>query len=123
MTKTDVELQCTILSDIDGVLLRHFGDIEAILTNPPEVLPGVKEALQDWNLKDYRVVLTTGRRESMREFTEKQLKDCGITYDVLVMGCRRGCRIVINDRKPNSDQDTCRAINVDRNKGLMGIEI
>ena len=39
------------------------------------------------------------------------------------MGVGGGDRIVINDRKPNSNRDTAYAINVDRNKGLSDIKI
>lgn len=120
---TNIELQKTIFSDIDGVLLKHWGSIEEILDKPSVVLPGVKEQLQEWNLKDYRLILTTGRKESMRDFTVKQLHGCGITYDLLIMGCRRGVRVVINDRKLNSLDDTAMAVNLERNKGMEGLEI
>ena len=113
----------TIFSDIDGTLLKHWGSIEKILENPPEVLPGVKDKLQEWNLKDYKIILTTGRRESMRDFTIAQLKECGISYDLLIMGCRRGTRVVINDRKPDSLEDTAKGITLERNKGMEGLEI
>ena len=35
------------------------------------------------------------------------------------MGFGGGDRILINDRKPNSDRDTAYAINLERNKGLL----
>ena len=120
---TDIKLQKSLLIDLDGTVLRHFGSIDALLNTPTELLPGVKEKFQEWNLRDYKIVITTGRRESLRKFTEKQLEKCGITYDDLIMGMRRGERVVLNDHKPNSTIDTCRAINVDRNQGLEGLDI
>ena len=33
------------------------------------------------------------------------------------MGLGGGVRILINDRKPNGDKNTCYAVNVARNKG------
>jgi hypothetical protein len=67
--------------------------------------------------------LITGRRESMRKKTKKQLSKLGIFYDKLIMGIGGGSRIIINDRKPNSADDTCFAINIDRNQGIEKIDI
>ena len=39
------------------------------------------------------------------------------------MGFGGGDRIIINDRKPNSDKDTVFAINIDRNKGIRDVEL
>jgi hypothetical protein len=43
----------------------------------------------------------------------------GINYDQLIMGFGGGDRILINDRKSDSDRDTAYAINLKRNKGLL----
>lgn len=113
----------TIFCDIDGVLFKHNGDILRQPIDPPEVLPGVVEKFQDWDRKGYRIYLVTGRRESMREQTEAQLKSIGIFYDMLIMGVGGGLRVIINDRKPNGSDDTAMAINLIRNQGLEGVEI
>ena len=84
-----------------------------------EVLDGVHEKLREWDTKGYHIVITTGRKESARESTTKQLQRAGIVYDQLIMGFGGGDRILINDRKPNSDRDTEYAINLERNKGLL----
>ena len=60
----------------------------------------------------------TGRKESLREPTIKQLQKVGIFYDKLIMGFGGGDRILINDRKPNSNRDTAYAINLERDKGV-----
>jgi len=67
--------------------------------------------------------LTTGRKESCREATEKQLQRAGIFYNQLIMGFGGGDRIIINDRKPNSDKDTVFAVNIDRNKGIKDVKL
>ena len=120
---TNVDEQKTLFCDIDGVLLKHHGSLEKLIKNPPEVLVGVKEILQQWCLKDYKIVLTTGRKKSMRKLTERQLEECGIFYSELIMECNRGDRVVINDRKPDSTKNTAVAVNLDRNKGMEGLEI
>ena len=110
----------TIFCDLDGTLVKHSNPVD--IQNPDlvlEVLSGVHEKLIEWDTKGYYIVITTGRKESAREATVKQLQRAGILYDQLIMGFGGGDRILINDRKPNSDRDTAYVINVDRNKGLV----
>ena len=47
----------------------------------------------------------------------------GIIYDQLIMGFGGGDRVIINDRKPNSERDTVYAINLTRNEGIENVEI
>ena len=110
----------TIFCDLDGTLVKHSNPVD--VQNPDlvlEVLPGVHEKLIEWDTKGYHIVITTGRKESARESTVKQLQRAGILYDQLIMGFGGSDRILINDRKPNSNRDTAYVINVDRNKGLV----
>jgi len=111
----------TIICDIDGTLVKH--NIPTKNTSPNkqlELLPGTVEKLSEWDAKGYNIILITGRRESMRAATEKQLAELGIFYDQLIMGMGGGPRIVINDNKPNG-QETAFAINLERNKGINDI--
>ena len=114
----------TIFCDLDGTLVKHSNPID--IQNPDyelEVLPGVHDKLREWDSKGYHIIITTGRKESSREPTIKQMQKAGINYDQLVMGFGGAIRYIINDRKPNMDDDTCFAINLDRNKGICDIEI
>jgi hypothetical protein len=87
-----------------------------------EVLDGVFEKFQEWRSKDYYVVLTTARPESLRAFTTQQIVDMGLHFDQLVMGLPTGPRVVINDEKPNG-MVTAFAKCVRRNKGLRHVDI
>jgi histidinol phosphatase-like enzyme len=118
----------TIFLDIDGVLLWHARELATIWDYARDEeddrrLPGVAEKLQEWDTKGYKIILTTGRRECMRQDTEQQLARHGIFYDLLIMGVGRGQRVVINDFKANSEEPTAVAICVTRNKGLVDVEI
>jgi len=112
----------TIFCDIDGTLIKH---------NPPgnlhrvkvEVLDGTIEKLHEWDKKGYNIILTTGRKESLRKITEEQLKSCGIFYDKLIMGIGGGVRVVINDLKQDAAFETALAINLVRNKGIKDVEV
>ena len=114
----------TIFCDLDGTLVKHSNPVDA--QNPDlnlEVLPGTHDKLSEWDSKGYYIIITTGRKRSAREATKKQLSSAGILYDELIMGFGGGFRYVINDTKPDSDDDTCFAINVKRNKGVNDVKI
>lgn len=107
----------TIICDIDGVLLKHHGDITKQHLIEPVVLPGVIEKIREWDLEGCSLVLLTGRRESVRPHTERQLARMGIIYDHLIMGVTGGTRELINDCKPDGSVTT-KATSLERNAGF-----
>ena len=115
----------TIFCDLDGTLTKHPTDVGLIQVPnyELEVLPGVKEFLYTIDVNRYHLVITTGRKESARESTIKQLQRAGILYDQLIMGFGGGDRILINDRKVGRTEDTAFAINVTRNEGVKDVTI
>lgn len=114
----------TIFCDIDGVILKHQMPTEQVNSIAKElILPGVHKAFERWLKKGYKIVITTGRPDSMRELTEKQLSDCGLCYHNIIMGLNRGCRVIINDLKPDSDEETAVGISIKRDTGLTDIDI
>ena len=92
----------TIFCDIDGTLVK-FPDGPGGFKDLPkgqealEVLPGTLDKLWEWETHGYRIILTTGRKESMRKVTEELLTDAGIFWDHMVMGLGPGKRYLIND--------------------------
>lgn len=113
----------TLFIDIDGTLFKHVGNLSNILLEESIILPGVIEKLNKWNADGHKIILTTGRPESMRKRTDEQLEKNGIFYDQLIMGLTRGERIVINDSKPNNDMITTSSIQINRNEGLINIDL
>jgi hypothetical protein len=113
----------TLFIDIDGVLIVHKGNLTSQILSHPELIPGTIEKLNKWEADGHKIILTTGRKESIRDLTEKQLLSLGIFYDQLVMGLPRGERIVINDKKPTGDEKTARGIELQRNSGIKDIEL
>jgi hydroxymethylpyrimidine pyrophosphatase-like HAD family hydrolase len=113
----------TLFVDIDGTLVAHYGTIEKQFTKSLDLLPGTLEKFSEWDRKGYNIILTTGRRESTRKRTEEQLAELGIYYDQLIMGVGGGTRVLINDKKPDSDHDTAIAINLTRNVGISEVYI
>lgn len=112
----------TIICDIDGVLLQHRNQgLSSQLYSKP--LDGTIDKINEWDAKGYNIILITGRRESLRSKTEKQLLMYDIFYDQLIMGVGGGDRVVINDRKPNSDRETAYSVNLYRNEGISEVKI
>ena len=109
----------TIFCDLDGTLVKHTNPRDIENSNLVlEVLPGVYDKLDEWNTKNYYIVITTGRKESSKNATIKQLSRAGISYDKLIMGFGPGDRVLINDRKTDG-RTTAYAINLKRNEGLL----
>ena len=119
----------TIFCDIDGTLIRHPNhDGKERLHDIPkpnhkaEALPGTLTKLWEWEGNGYKIILTTGRKESMRSTTEKQLKEIGIFWDHLIMGLGSGQRYLINDLEPGTESNTANAINLERDAGIGTIK-
>lgn len=113
----------TIILDIDGTLVEHAPpNIAQGFNHSMKVLKGTIEKLIEWDKKGYNIILLTGRRESLRQQTERQLTEVGIFYDQLIMGVGGGARILINDKKPDGEE-TCFSFNPERNEGINGIDI
>jgi len=114
----------TIFCDIDGTLVKHDPPyITCAHGYKMTILDGTIQKLDEWDRAGYNIILTTGRRESMRKQTERQLSNAGIFYDQLIMGIGGGKRYIINDRKPNKEEDYAYAINLTRNSGVKNVKI
>jgi len=113
----------TIFCDIDGTLLHHHGDIVLNYQAESVLLPGVLANIKQWEKNNFTIVLTTGRKECLRDNTEQQLLKMGIIYDKLIMGLPNGDRILINDKKIKSGRNTAYAVNLVRNQGMSQIDL
>lgn len=113
----------TIFCDLDGTLVKHNAPNVAADPNLKlELLPGTIPKMLEWERKGYNIIIVTGRKESLRESTETQLRNVGIFYDKLIMGIGGGKRIIINDKKLNQTENTCEAISLIRNVGISDVE-
>jgi ribonucleotide monophosphatase NagD (HAD superfamily) len=111
----------TILCDIDGTILKHMHSFSEVVSSKPKLLPGVKEKFDEWDSKNNRIILMTGRKESAREMTELQLKSLGLCWDLLIMNVGNGSRVLINDKLSLDDDDRSVSVNVITDKGFLDI--
>jgi hypothetical protein len=51
------------------------------------------------------------------------LSKLGIIYDKLILGIGGGKRVLINDRKPDDNEDYAIAINLKRNSGIKNLDL
>jgi uncharacterized HAD superfamily protein len=112
----------TIFSDIDGTLIEQvrFEELDANVAN---VLPGVREKMNEWYEAGHYIVLTTARPEGLREITKIQMETAGIRYHQLVMGIGREERILINNNsKGEPDNHRAMAVPVARDAGFANLE-
>jgi hypothetical protein len=114
----------TVICDLDGVVFVHRVNMTGIMFEKAVLLPGAIEKFNEWDGLGYNIILMTGRHESSREATERELRASGLFWDQLVMGVGGGQRVLINDVKPyDPDQPTAVAINLKRGEGLGGVKL
>jgi len=106
----------TYFLDIDGVLVQHQGSLIEQAKSSLKVLKETRFFLDSIEKKGAKIILTTGRKASMRKQTEEELSKAGIFYDDIIMGCNRGSRIIVNDLKPDSNLKTAFSFSPVRNQ-------
>ena len=110
----------TIICDIDGTLTKYTGRGHlGIVSEDHKLLPGVLERMRRWEMKGHRIILITGRRESVRERTESELRRLGIPFDILLMGYADSGRVLINDI---GSKVKAHAVNVPRDEGWNDVD-
>jgi len=123
MNSTD-KRPATIFCDIDGTLVTHAKPTDSQRpTHKLNLLEGTIKKILEWDKLGYNIILTTGRKESLRKVTENQLGEAGIIYDQLIMGIGGGKRYLINDKKPYGNENYAIAINLERNTGIKNIQL
>lgn len=114
----------SIFLDIDGCILHQYAGLDHQILMPPKLLPGVLDKLHEWDRKGYIIILVSGRKESMRSITEKQLTELGVYWDQLILGVGGGVRVMINNDKDSAPGlETVVGITIEKNKGLGGLDI
>ena len=109
----------TIICDIDGTLVKYLGNVKGMTYGTTEDLPGVVDHLNKWEQEGHRIILITGRRESLRELTETALKKLAIPFDLLLMGYADTGRILINDE---GSKVKAHAVSLKRDEGFYNEE-
>lgn len=112
----------TIVIDLDGTILKHAHVFSDLMWGDPELNPGVRDKLNEWDSLGHTIILMTARKESARDMTERQLEDLGVMWDHLIMGVTSGKRFMINDKLDPNDDDRAIGINVITDMGFTNID-
>jgi len=108
----------TIFCDIDGTIFKQV-PYDVINEFEFTILPGIKEKFEEWNNSKYIIILVSGREESKRDITIKQLYNAGIKYNQLILGIGSEDRYIINNNTKNEpDINRAFAISVKRDEGF-----
>ena len=110
----------TIICDIDGTLTEYIDSTKvkgSVYSEEHVPLPGTVDKMREWEVKGCRIVLLTGRRESERKRTERELNRIGIPYDMLIMGFADTGRVLIND-VGRRGECKAHAVSLPRNQGF-----
>ena len=113
----------TIFCDLDGTLWEQGDPTE--IAKPgyqPKIIHGSVDKIREWDSKGFKIILTTGRKESLRDVTVKQLSYAGFVYDQLVMGIGGVSRVLINDLRANGDESAF-VYQPKRNEGIAGLNL
>ena len=112
----------TIFSDIDGTLIEQVR-FEELDPNVVNVLPGVREKMNELYEAGHHIVLTTARPWNLELVTKQQMETAGIRYHQIVMGIGREERILINNNsKGEPDNHRALAVPVARDGGFANLE-
>lgn len=114
--------QYAIFIDFDGTCVTHLGSLDYMVTEQPEILPGVRDKFQEWNERGCYIIITTARPQWAEKVTRQQLEQLGLEYNRLIMEVTNLPRVLINDEKP-SIKETAIGITIPRDKGISHIEI
>jgi|TARA_R100000664_G_C2758912_1_gene148158 hydroxymethylpyrimidine pyrophosphatase-like HAD family hydrolase len=109
----------TIICDIDGTLVTYRKDAKGIISSNHNALPGVVEKLNRWENQGCKIILITGRRESLRNITEQALVDLGIPFDMLLMGFADTGRVLINDE---GSKVKAHSVSLKRDEGFVNFD-
>jgi phosphoglycolate phosphatase-like HAD superfamily hydrolase len=107
------KLKKTWIFDLDGTLVIHGGYLNS---GKDDKLPGIDELFKDIP-KDDMIIIITGRPQSDKELTIKNLKELNIRFDHIIFNAGKGARIIVNDTKP-SGYKTAHCFGITRDAGI-----
>lgn len=107
----------TIFVDLDGTLVYHNYDPVGV---DDRFLPGALTKLYTWS-KTHDIIITTARSESDCQDVMGWLNTLEINIKKWIFNLATGPRWLINDTKDGEMK--AKAIEVQRNRGLLGVEL
>lgn len=111
----ETDKNATYFIDLDGTILKHkhrYSNLE-----DAELCPGVRDTLDELDMRGDTIILVSARKESSRKFTEAQLQKLMVPYDQLVLNVSQGCRVVVNDILSPTARSRAKGVNIITDQG------
>jgi hypothetical protein len=111
----------TVFIDLDGVLVLNSAEFfEPMWGQTDGLAENICVINRLFDSGKVQVIITTSRKESVREITLQQLKRVGVRYHQIIFGLNHGKRIVVNDYARSNPFKSCDAVNIARNSTELG---
>ena len=105
----------TYFIDIDGVVFKNKGKYGRLNWNDEDVpLDNNVSIIKRLVNEGAQIIFCTSRPEDQRAKLEQSLKNVGIRWHSIVMGCNHSQRVIINDFANTNPYPSCKAINLHR---------
>ena len=113
--RIDALKMSSYLVDIDGVVFRNKGKYGSKNWSSEDVplVSNIKK-LKEIQKIGGQLIFVTSRPEEFRKKTEQSLKEQGLNWHSIVMGCHHSQRYIINDFASTNQYPSCIAINITR---------
>lgn len=108
----------TIFVDIDGTLVENSSSLFPPGIGKTKPIQKNIDAINNLGPK-CRVIVTTSRSSEHKKVTEKQLKDAGLKYSMIIFDLPHCQRVLINDRS-KTNPNSAVSINLERNADNLG---
>lgn len=103
----------TYFFDIDGILFKNAAQYFKPRWEDSEPIKENLEIIKKLSENKYnQLIFSTSRPEKYRRVTERKLRELGIKYLDVIMGCLHAKRIIVNDFSNTTGYPTCEAINI-----------
>lgn len=116
-----VRTRGTIIADLDGVICKnHSRYFPPYWDDKDEPIASNVDTLREWQDRGAQLIIVTARPEEYRQKTERLLAELGLKAHALIMDCRHGRRLLINDHASSNPYPSAVGISVQRDSAGLG---
>lgn len=115
-----VRVRGSIICDLDGVVFRnHSRYFPPYWDDEDEPIAENVASLRRWQDDGAQLIFMTARDEAYRAKTEAALRAVGLRPHALIMGCRHGRRLLVNDHARSNPFPSAIGISIDRDAPVL----
>jgi hypothetical protein len=116
-----VRARGTIICDLDGVVFKnHSRYFPPYWHEAEEPIAANVASLREWQTGGAQLIFMTARPEAHRAQTEAELAALGLAAHALIMDCRHGRRLLVNDHAASNPCPSAVGISLPRDTPTLG---